>query len=86
MKIVIVATHLESLQAAVETLTREGFLLSQIDVCFHPAAHSADVQMDFSGDRIRVEWHMEAESAERDCRTTGPVTNLGETFRELVEK
>ncbi len=56
LKIVIVATHTNSIKNAIQKLTRYGIKLSQISFAYDPNAKYANIICSGSGDEMLVEW------------------------------
>ncbi|HNQ23147.1 MAG TPA: hypothetical protein PKK06_08645 [Phycisphaerae bacterium] len=84
VRFVVVARDAQTLPAVLEELLHEGFLLSQVDVVYNPAAQRADVTYDYVADQLCVSWRaVGTEAGVIETSTAG--YNLGAVLRQLME-
>ncbi len=81
---VIIARHLNSLQAIIEKLTAEDFLLSQISVMYHPQAEYARVMYDYSGDHLGVTWVTSRDTGTKCMQDAKCSYNIGEIVKDCI--
>ena len=81
---VIVATHLDSLLAAVDKLVEEGFMLSQVRVMYNPDAKTAAMSYEYEKDDLSVTWRLKGNSTEKNNHLLEDARNVGEIIRVVM--
>ncbi len=81
---VIVATHLDSLLAAVDKLVEEGFMLSQVRVMYNPDAKTAAMSYDYENNDLSVMWRLKGNSTEKNNHLLEDARNVGEIIRVVM--
>ncbi len=85
VKFVIIARHLNSLNAIVDRLVSEGFLLSQIKIMYYPQAQYARVAYDYSSDQLNVEWVMDKENIHTTLQHDDNSHNIGFIVKQTID-
>ncbi|MBN2063220.1 MAG: cache domain-containing protein [Sedimentisphaerales bacterium] len=85
VKFVIVAKHLNSLNAIVDKLVAEGFLLSQISIMYYPQARHARVIYDYTNDQLAVEWLLDQETNKSCFQNADFSHNIGSIVKQCIE-
>jgi hypothetical protein len=81
---IVMANHFNSLRNIIDKLVEEGFLLSQINVMYHPEAKCVNVLFDYSDNLIRTEWLM-PEPENKVYQNIQNEDNLGVIVKNLLE-
>ena len=86
VQFVIVARHLNSLQAIVDKLVHEGFLLSQISIMYNPQAEYARVAYDYSQDHLNVVWMINRRIDEKSVQDKDCAKNIGDIVKGYISR
>lgn len=86
VRFIIVARHLDSIIPIVDKLTKEGFLLAQISIMYHPQAKCANVIYDYSQDHLSVEWIHHQPSDVKYIQHAGASHNLETIVKRSIEE
>ena len=82
LRVAIVAPHTESFANAVDAVLARDFELANISFLYDPAARSADVAVNASGDRLDVRWVEEERILTEDGLKT---ENLAEVLKRIID-
>ena len=81
---VVVANHLYSLTNIVDQLIQDGFLLSQVWVCYNGKAKSAAVVYSYDSNDLTVTWKMNEENGRHPVQNLQDAVNVGKVIEEIM--
>ncbi len=81
---VIIAPHLDTIAPAVESITDQGFFLSQIRFAYRPDAQSARVIYNYTDNDLSVIWNMK-NSNTKPHQHLDETHNIGQFIEVLIE-
>jgi len=85
VRFIVVAKQFSSLENIINKLIIEGFMLSQINVLYHPQAQSANVIFDYSNNFTCAEWLLDKDRSVKFIQNTSDKNNLGLIVKQLLE-
>lgn len=86
MRFVLVSPNPSILPKILETLTQQGFLLSQIYIAANPKARNASMIYDYKDDQLLVTWNIDAKNKHSGTHTLEDMVNAGDYIRNLAQE